>query len=194
MNITYIDSEEKVKTMEKPAFMIEHNNVMSERNNGVQVKSDILGMKYIDTLSMIQFSLFQYMIGNVDWSIAGRHNIKLLKSKDVKLELLFVVPYDFDHAGLVNASYATNVRDPEIESVRTRVFDGICYTEDDYAEEIQRFISLKDDFYAEVENVDQMQSSTKKDVISYLEAFFSLIEQPDFYRKYILPSCRNYDN
>ena len=174
--------------------MIEHNDVMAERNNGLQVTTDKLGMNHIDTLSMIQFSLFQYMMGNVDWSIVGRHNIKLLESNDIAVERPFVVPYDFDHAGLVNASYATNVRDPEIKSVRTRVFDGMCYTEADYVEEIQRFISLKDNFYAEVENFDQMQGSTKKDVISYLEKYFILIEKPNFYRKYILPNCNTYNN
>jgi hypothetical protein len=132
------------------------------------------------------------MIGNVDWTIPGQHNVKLLKSNDFTRVLPFVVPYDFDHAGLVNASYAVNVRDAEIPSVRVRVFYGMCYSEDDYEKEIQRFIKLKDEFYAEINNFDLLKPGTRKDLISYLDKFFKLIEQPDFYVKHILPNCNTF--
>jgi hypothetical protein len=190
MKIKYIDSEEKVKPITRYAFLIEDTEILCERNNCLQVKMDNLGMKHIDTSSMIQFSLFQYMIGNVDWVITGLHNVKLIKSNNFAQELPFVIPYDFDHSGIVNASYAVNVRDPEIASVTVRVFDGMCYTEEDYADEIQRFINLKDELYAEINSFEQLKPGTKKSIISYLDKFYKMIEQPGFYTKYILPVCR----
>lgn len=194
MIINYIDSEDKVKPLTRYAFLIEHNKVLTNRTDCLMVKSDNIGMKHIDKSSMIQFSLFQYMIGNVDWSIAGSHNVKIIKSTDFMQELPFVVPYDFDHSGLVNASYAVNVRDSEISSVRTRVFDGMCYSEEDYAVEIQKFLQHKDDFYDEVNNLDLLKEGTKKDVISYLDKFFKLIERGNFYKTYVVPKCKTFDN
>jgi len=192
MEINYVDSKDKVKPVTRYAFLIEHTKIMCEQNNCLQLKIDKLGMKHIEKSSMIQFSLFQFMIGNVDWSIAGLHNVKIIKSKDFTQELPFVVPYDFDHCGLVNASYAVNVRDAEIASVRVRVFDGMCYPEQDYEKEIQRFIQLKDEFYAEIKNFELLKPGTKKDVISYLDKFYKMIEQPGFYKKYILPNCNTF--
>ncbi len=49
-------------------------------------------------------SVFQYMIGNTDWSVRALHNVVLLKEDPTALPI--VVPYDFDWCGLVNAPYA----------------------------------------------------------------------------------------
>jgi hypothetical protein len=84
------------------------------------------------------------------------------------------------------------VRDADIPSVRVRVFDGVCYSEQDYEKEIQRFIQLKDVFYAEINSFNLIKASTKKDVISYLDKFYKMIEQPGFYKKYILANCNNF--
>jgi len=194
MKIDYIDSKDKVKPVTRYAFLIEHTKILAERNDCLQIKSENLGMKHVEKTSMILFSMFQYMIGNVDWSIAGTHNIKLLKSKDFTQELPFVVPYDFDHAGLVNTSYAVNVRDPEIASVRTRVFDGMCYSEEDYAAVIQEFIKHKNDFYREINSFDLLPASTKKDIISYLDNFYKLIDQANFYKRFVLSTCQKTNN
>jgi len=109
VKMNYIDSEKKVKTISRYAFLIEDIKVLADRNNCYQVKLNNLGMKHMDKGSMIQLSLFQFMIGNVDWSIPGLHNIKVLKSKDISREYSFPVPYDFDFTGFVDAGYATNV-------------------------------------------------------------------------------------
>ncbi len=190
MKVNYIDSEDKVKPITRFAFLIEHKKIMAVRNDCMEVNNEKLGMKHVEKSSMIQCSLFQYMIGNVDWSIPGLHNVKLIKSNDFTKELPFVVPYDFDHAGLVNASYAVNVRDADIPSVRIRVFDGMCYSEEEYTVVIQKFFNHKSELFIEINNFDLLKVSTKKGIISYLDEFYEIIGQPDFYKKYILPNCR----
>ena len=65
--------------------------------------------------------LFQYSIGNTDRSIPGRHNIQMVKSKDSTISKPFVIPYDFDYAGIVNTSYAVPDKNLGIESVTERV-------------------------------------------------------------------------
>lgn len=56
-----------------------------------------------DDLASLQNALFQYMIGNTDFSTGGQHNEKLLYTEAKYVSL----PYDFDMSGLVNTSFAT---------------------------------------------------------------------------------------
>lgn len=193
MKMNYIDSEDKVKTIERYAFLIEDSKVLADRNNCLLIKPDNLGMMHIEKSSMMLLSLFQFMIGNVDWSIARLHNIKLIKSNDFSQELPYTVPYDFDYAGFVDAGYAVNVLNPEISSVKTRMFVGVCFSEEEYLEMAQEFISHKNEIYTIINDFEKLESKHKKEVISYIDKFYKLIEKESFYNKYILPLCKNYD-
>ena len=73
--------------------------------------------------------VFQYLIGNTDWSLVTAdteehccHNIDLFELGGHTL----LVPYDFDLAGLVDASYAKPDPEIKIRSVRTRRYRGYC--------------------------------------------------------------------
>ena len=67
-------------------------------------------------------SVFQYMIGNTDWSIKALHNIKLITFDNSRRPI--PIPYDFDQSGLVNASYTLPAEHLQIKSVRERVYNG----------------------------------------------------------------------
>ena len=63
--------------------------------------------------------MFQFMIGNTDFSVAYQHNGKLLyANKNHPL------PYDFDLCGLVDASYAIVNSRLGIKSVKDRKYRG----------------------------------------------------------------------
>ena len=62
---------------------------------------------------MTRVALFEYMIGNLDWSVPVRHNIKLIVPKEDSNAIAFPVPYDFDYSGLVKTDYA--IPPPELE-------------------------------------------------------------------------------
>ena len=47
--------------------------------------------------------LFEYMIGNTDWSTYALHNMELVRKEDGDH---LPIPYDFDFSGLVNTIYA----------------------------------------------------------------------------------------
>jgi len=194
VKMNYIDSEKKVKTISRYAFLIEDVKVLADRNDCYQVKLKNLGMTHMDKGSMMQLSLFQFLVGNVDWSIPGLHNIKVLKSKDVSREYSFPVPYDFDVTGYVNASYATNVVDPEITSVKTRMFVGICFTEEEYMEVLVEFYEHKNEIYSIIKNFEYFDDKSRKEIIAYIDKFYSIVEHPKFYSKHIRPRCKTYTN
>ena len=75
-------------------------------------------------------ALFQYLIGNTDWSALYGHNTVALQDAN---ETLNVVPYDFDFSGLVDLSYAVPAPELSIRTVRRRVFRGFCTPAPDWA-------------------------------------------------------------
>ena len=77
-----------------------------------------------DPLSCARNALFQYMIGNTDFSIVYSHNIKLFYI-DGKI---VPVPFDFDMSGFVNVNYAVvstiNNKALPITKVTDRLYRG----------------------------------------------------------------------
>ena len=74
---------------------------------------------------MATLAVFEYLIGNTDWSVPYQHNIRLLTVPAIKNPV--PVPYDFDQAGLVEAFYALPSENIGVASVRERVYRSIAY-------------------------------------------------------------------
>ncbi len=70
--------------------------------------------------------LFEYMIGNTDFSIWALHNVRIVQKPDAHAAI--AVPYDFDLSGLVHAPYATPDRRLGLRSVVDRLYRGPCRT------------------------------------------------------------------
>ncbi len=106
LHITYKDNKQKAKSYSQYAFLIEDANDMAERNNCKEFKKAPFSQGPPNRLQMTLVDVFEYMIGNTDWSLANYHNIKLMVPKADSLTRPFVVPYDFDFTGVVDAAYA----------------------------------------------------------------------------------------
>ena len=66
-------------------------------------------------------SVFQYMVGNTDWSMVRFHNVEVSRTPR---GVYVPVPYDFDWTGLVSTRYARPNEGLGIRSVRQR-FTGV---------------------------------------------------------------------
>ena len=117
-------------------------------------------------------ALFQYMIGNSDWSSDRIHNIKFL-SKDGKY---LIVPYDFDFSGLVDAPYATVRSELEIENNQQRVYLGFKEDLDNYSDVKILFQSKKEELLRTIQTNESLSRRSKKEMIKYLESFYDEID------------------
>ncbi len=63
-------------------------------------------MRTVNSRVMDLLAMFQYMIGNGDYSVTGRHNLRILAMATSGPSGFIPVPYDFDYTGLVNTHYA----------------------------------------------------------------------------------------
>lgn len=190
IHMTYIDTGRKNKITENWAFMIEPEGMLAERFEALVIKNDELSMRYMRPEQMDLAALFMYMIGNADYSIAGRHNMKILGLDDFGSLGFTPVPYDFDYSGLVNASYAVPGENLGISSVRQRYYLGLCREDQEYQTAIDYIQSQREEILELVENFPYLGSTHKKDMIKYLEGYFDSASRPGFIRSYLRSTCR----
>lgn len=174
--VTYLDSAGKRKPETHWGMLLEDEADISKRNH-VSVYKNRLKAAYTDTLNMATLSVFEYMIGNTDWSVVYRHNIKMVIDSTRPRPL--AIPYDFDHSGLVDARYAKPAEQLSIETVRERLYRGPAYPMSVFKRVFDRFVTLKPLFYAAYQNNKRLSASYIKDTIYYLDNFYKIIANPE---------------
>lgn len=192
LNINYIDSKDKRKTITAHAFLIEPVDLIETRTSSVEVENDKLSQRNMIPEVMDRTAIFNYMIGNTDWSVPGPHNCKVFVPKEItSTNLAYVVPYDFDYSGLVDASYAIPGGNLPIKSVRERYYTGICRSEEEFQNDLKEFIDLKEKFYSIINEFTYLHERTKKDMIRYLDEFYSDIDDNFSIVYDLLRTCKN---
>lgn len=189
-NINYKDSSEKKDQFSGHAFLIEDVKDMGKRNNCIEWTKGKIFSESTDRKQMTLVAIFEYMIGNTDWSVPAPHNIKLVQVKEDATSRPFAVPYDFDYSGLVNTDYA--VPDPlmNTETVTQRVYRGFARTPEELNEALDLFKKQKDNIYALVNNFGLLSTGSKKSMINYLDDFFELINKPKEVKSVFIDNAR----
>jgi hypothetical protein len=189
LNINWIDSEDRAKKVTEHAFLMEDIKDLAERNNCIDAK-DMRPTEATNRRQMTIVALFQYMIGNTDWSVAVNHNIRLIQSKIDSLHKPYAVPYDFDYAGLVNTDYAVPDERLGTESVKERVYRGFPRTMGELNDVLDMFRNQKDSMYALINNFDLLNGRSKKEMCSYLDEFFDLIKNQEKVNEVFIQQAR----
>lgn len=181
----------KIREHSVEGFVIEDIDKVAERHNGNVYKRKVHPLQQ-DHLTSIQNDYFQFMIGNTDYSSAYQHNEKILFVNKVSLP----VPYDFDMAGLVDASYAvvSQIGDQKlsIESVTDRMFRGFKRDEATYQQVRQDFISKKDEVLATIDALESsfVHPNEFNRVRSYILEFYTILQNDKSFQKEVLAQAR----
>ena len=131
-----------------------------------------------------------YMIGNPDFSVSGRHNVKVLGLPGFGTEGYTAVPYDFDYTGLVNAMYAVPGENLGISSVRERYFLGLCRNDEAMVEALEHINQYREEILQVVNSCDYLEEGDKKEMILYLEDYFALATDYDVIGPMLERTCR----
>jgi len=178
--VTYQDSTGKRDPQTRLAFLLEEEDMLAKRNATEIFKLKNISMNQVDSVQMATAAVFEYMIGNTDWSVPYLHNIKLLFKKGSPY---LPVPYDFDHSGIVEAKYAQPAQELEISSVRRRLYRGITFTPTVFQEVFANFKRIKPQLYALYEGNPQLNERYIKRTIKYLDEFYETIDDPKSLKK-----------
>lgn len=189
MEIKYIDAGRKNKEYSNWAFIIEPEAMMAERLEAIPFKLDNISRNDTKVFETDVMSIFNYMIGNADYSIMARHNTKLLRLKDMSIANPIPVPYDFDYTGIVNAPYAVPGENLNIEKITDRYFLGPCRTDEEFEKAMDVFKSKKEDIFGFIQSFPYASDKTKKAVTGYLEEFYTLLEKSWFIEHELKSTC-----
>jgi hypothetical protein len=190
LQVEYKDSSEKKGSFTNYAFLIEDVKDMAKRNGCKESDKVKMNTVSTDRSQMTMVALFEYMIGNTDWSVPAGHNIKLLESKEDSLAKPFCVPYDFDYSGIINAEYAAPDPLLNTETVTQRVYRGFPRTMDELNAALATFKQQKDDIYALVNNCALLTSRNKGYMLEYLDSFYSLVKNEKTIKTVFIDNAR----
>jgi hypothetical protein len=193
VKIKYINTYKKSKPIISYSFFIEPMSILAKRINCTPVEALSLTQKNIQPKFIDRAAIFNYMIGNTDWSVPNQHNVKVLTIPgSLTPELGLVIPYDFDYSGMVNAHYAVPAEGLKISSVRERIFLGMCRDRDYYVGAIREFAAKKDEFYKEIREFPYLKDRTKKDMLKYLDEFYSGFDKQNTIVSEFLRECKSF--
>ncbi len=168
-------------------FLIEDDKRVADRFEGKSFERYI-HPKAMDDMTSVQNSIFQFMIGNTDFSVAYQHNGKLLYAN----KKIHPLPYDFDLCGLVDASYAIVNSTLGISSVRDRKYRGFKRDESLLEKVRDQILSKKNEFYQIVDNQKSKFEipSEFESTNEFLTNFFDIMEDDKSFKKEVLQMMR----
>lgn len=167
-------------------ILLEEAQQMAARNQDIVINR-LLRPEQVDPVAFSKMAMFQYLIGNTDWSVQYQ-NIKLLAADSISVAT--AVPYDFDHAGIVNAPYAKPAEELQMSSVRERRYRGYCVSDmARFDEAIAAFDRLKNDIYKLYTDCPLLDAKYVKSTVQYLDAFYKTINDPVTFKKEFSYPC-----
>lgn len=186
--ITYQDTESKEPTSTKIAFFVEGTDFSAQRF-GAKVVEQNDTIQYLECNSFLttQLAVFQFMVGNSDWSISNKHNLSVL---ELSPKNYTAIPFDFDFAGIIDAPYAGTDPDLGTESVTERVYRGHCQSDAELLLVLDKFKEKENEVKQIWQNLPFHQPKRKAKSLKYIDGFYTIIQNKDSIDYYFLENCR----
>ena len=188
--ITYVDESGDDDPFTRLAFFIEDAAALAARVGVHFEVFDIpegknLPHSVFEPTTTQTMAIFQYMIGNTDWSEVAGHNVEVLGIGGVALP----VPYDFDFSGIVEAPYAVPGRSLSIKTVQDRLYRGWCRGNLDPEPILELFRAAETDIMALYRDFPSLEEGERNRSVRYLEGFFEDIASPQRADRRFLRHC-----
>ena len=184
---TYVDAKSGKPVAAHYAIFIEHENDVARRLGGRIVELPRLTFQDVDAAALNNMMLFNYMIGNTDFSLYMLHNVRVVQDPE---RMLFTVPYDFDLSGFVNPPYAIPDRRLGIRSVRDRLYRGPCRSVEELDKVATAFRAKRIEMLAAIDATKDIDGTGRMVAKDYLESFFRAIAQPSAIKRLLVDGCK----
>lgn len=186
--VTYADGEDDDDPVVRYAFFIEEAESMAERLGAIYLELRQASPRSFGAEEAVRVAVFQYMVGNTDWSMVSFHNTEVLQNSE---GVYVPVPYDFDWTGFVSARYARPDERLRIRSVRQRIYRGFCRPNFDFSTVYAQFVAVRVDLEALYTGQEGLEEDNGRDAVEYLDEFYEDIETPGTARNRLKRDCRN---
>ena len=184
VQVSYSDTEKRLKSdsIVRYGVLIESASELADRVGGKRVQIPGVTLGSLDKQQAAKVFIFNYMIGNTDWSLVAAddsdeccHNSHLIDINSQR----FMVPYDFDLSGLVNARYARPDPSLGIRKVTSRRYRGYCISPEELKDAVSAIVERRDDVLGVVRQVPSLDEKDIKVMEEYLGEFFDQANDVD---------------
>jgi len=175
--VTYIQADNPSRKIQSYAFIIENTKEMAHRLGGQLVDAYGMTTDQITPSSYHNALLFNYMIGNTDWHLAVQRNLKLVKLPEQTSLLL--VPYDFDYAKLVDASYMPVEAYKGVVQLDNRHAKGYFSNKQALEKVIAQFKSLQKSGFRCYKTCDVLKKKEKARMDIFIKSFYRLLKDEE---------------
>jgi len=193
LHVTYVDNSKDKVVDTNYAFLIEHRDQLAKRVGKEVSRVEATTVGALDGRETNISSVFQYLIGNTDFSpIKGApggpccHNYVLLKDDEDKM---LSIPYDFDVTGIVDARYAVPNPRFKLRNVRERLYRGRCANNEYLDSSLQLLRDKRQTIYELLESVPGISNKSIKNTRRYIDEFYQTIDSPKRLERNIVSKC-----
>lgn len=175
VSIQYIDATGRLNGFRRLGFIIEDTSELEQRMNGKECEDcTYQSPTAFDTKAAGMHAMFQYLIGNSDYSVPVLRNIKLIRRAiDGKL---VPVGYDFDFAGFVDAPYAIPANHLGQITIRQRIYLGTLASDQEMREVIEIFLSKKEQLLKVIQDFRPLSSAKRYELKEYMLTYYEQME------------------
>jgi hypothetical protein len=191
----FLDSERPAFEEKGLSFFIEDITAAADRYDMQWLDIEEQPIGDLDPERLALLGLFQFMVANTDWSTvaaaAGErccHNVAILGAGGDRQH--WPLPYDFDHAGLVNAPYATPSWQLPIRRVTQRLYRGFCVSNESLPAVIKIFNERRPEIERLFKDNELPEPKARKRAWRYIDVFYDTINDPKKLETWVIKNCR----
>ncbi|MEJ2539029.1 MAG: hypothetical protein P8188_03420 [Gemmatimonadota bacterium] len=198
-HITYEDTGGDRDPVTRYGFLIEDEEAAAERVGWRYIPTAGVPPEKSDPRHLALLEIFQYMIGNADWSAFSAdpgseeccHNTKPVGAPTGPI---FALPYDFDVTGFVDPRYGdrlfrANLERLGLNDLRQRRFRGLCQSQDYWTELVGFFRERREAIETIVREQEGLTEETRDEALDYLRGFYELLSDPEQAERRFLDEC-----
>ncbi len=177
VKVKYIDINYG-EQLNKYAFFIESVEQMAERLGLEEIQMANMTQEQLVEDNIINVALFNYMIGNTDWSIPKLHNVALFR--DNRHAPPIAVPYDFDMSEFVDACYMKVYMGRELLENR---YKGKKVSIECLEKAISHYQTHKKELINSILSFEQLSLESKQECLKLIDSFYQVLADRQSYRK-----------
>jgi hypothetical protein len=194
VKVQYVDLDGKDRrTGTRLGMLVEHQDHMARRYGLEPLYPESVLREQIDPWQAARVCLFQFMIGNTDYSLLRArpgdpccHNMQLIGSENGPV---LTVPFDFDYAGVINARYAVPAEDLPIKRVTQRAYRGLCNLNEYLPLTVERFLDERQSIIELYQSQTELTDRNRRRALRFYRPFFDMLKDPEAVRKSIIAHC-----
>jgi len=187
---TFDDNSDSIKSYKQYGFFLEDVDDLAKRNDCKEAGDEKIMTEETNRQHTTMVSMFEYMISNSDWNVPARQNVKLIRPGDSAKVKPFIVPYDFDYSGAVNALYAEPAPYLGIEKVTDRLYQGFPRTVDELKAVISIFLQKENEVFKTINYFPLLKKKPKEEMVAFIQGFYTIIKDESNIQKIFIDKAR----